>query len=182
MNENINDNGGMFEDVQAMAAIESRETIGLKNKLNIAEDCIQALKAELFKVESDRRNTINNLQRENASMRKAFVNALRESEDAARKFGFEKLEHSHTKRELANTKAELKAWQCKTAALIRWKNFFRDELTAQEYINAYQEQDIERLKEKLIDSVKPGMFALLNAVRNTPAVNEEPLMLAAETE
>ena len=176
MNANINDNG-MFEDVKAMEMVESAEVKSLRSKLNIAEDCIQALKAELFKVEADRRDTINGLKSENASMRKAFVNALRESEDAARKFGFEKLEHSHTKRELANTKAELKAWQCKTAALIRWKNFFRDELTAQEYINAYQEQDIERLKEKLIDSVKPGMFGLLNAVRN-----EEPLMLAAETE
>lgn len=180
MNENIN--GGMFEDVKAMEMVESAEVKSLRSKLNIAEDCIQALKAELFKVEADRRDTINGLKSENASMRKAFVNALRESEDAARKFGFEKLEHSHTKRELANTKAELKAWQCKTAALIRWKNFFRDELTAQEYINAYQEQDIEKLKEKLIDSVKPGMFGLLNAVRNAPVVNEEPLMLAAETE
>lgn len=181
MNANINDNG-MFEDVKAMEMVESAEVKSLRSKLNIAEDCIQALKAELFKVEADRRDTINGLKSENASMRKAFVNALSESENATRKFGFEKLEHSHTKRELANTKAELKAWQCKTAALIRWKNFFRDELTAQEYINAYQEQDIERLKEKLIDSVKPGMFALLNAVRNTPDVNEEPLMLAAETE
>lgn len=181
MNENINDNG-MFEDVKAMAMVESAEVKSLRSKLNIAEDCIQQLKAELFKVESDRRNTINNLQRENASLRHALVNALRESEDAARKFGFEKLEHSHTKRELANAKAELKAWQCKTAALIRWKNFFRDELTAQEYINAYQEQDIDNLKNKLVESIQPGMLGLLNAVRNAPVVNEEPLMLAAETE
>lgn len=152
MNENIN--GGMFEDVQAMAAVESKELINLRKNYALAEDCIQQLKAELFKVEDERRKEIRQLQTENASMRKA----------------------------LAFTISQLKSYQCKTGVLTRWKNFFRDELTAQEYINAYQEQDIEKLKEKLIDSVKPGMFGLLNAVRNAPVVNEEPLMLAAETE
>lgn len=154
MNENINDNGGMFEDVQAMAAVESKELINLRKNYALAEDCIQQLKAELFKVEDERRKEIRQLQTENASMRKA----------------------------LAFTISQLKSYQCKTGVLTRWKNFFRNELTAQEYINAYQEETIDKLKNKLVESIQPGMLGLLNAVRNAPVVNEEPLMLAAETE
>lgn len=160
MNENINDNGGMFEDVQAIAMVENAEVKNLRSKLNIAEDCIQALKAELFKVEESRRNEIIQLRNEVSSLRRAFA------------FVNDRLYKAHKR----------------IAGLTRWKNWFKQELTAQEWINNDLQGDNEKLTSKLVEVTNrafPGMLNLLGAVKTVPVVNareEMPLQLAAERE
>lgn len=157
-NHNGNEMGGMFEDIHAAAMVESSETLKLRRDLRIAEDCIQALKAELFKVEESRRNEIIQLRNEVSSLRRAFA------------FVNDRLSNAHKR----------------IAGLTRWKNFFRNELSAQEWLNNDLQDTNDKLVGKLTEVTNrafPGMLNLLGAVQSAPMVREEmPLQLAAERE
>ena len=147
---------GMFEDVKAMESFESSEMKTIKKRLSImstelesALSHIEKLNVDNAKNEESFRAEINNLERENASL----------------------------KRSLSIVLEELKKEKKSKAAITKNRNFWRKELMAEAVMRRLAEEELEKIKEtSTIPSTRiilPGeKTSLAMAAKIVPAIGK----------
>ena len=147
---------GMFEDVKAMESFESSEMKTIKKRLAIlsvnfenALSQIEKMNVDNAKNEESFRAEINNLERENASL----------------------------KRSLSVVLEELKKEKKSKAAITKNRNFWRKELMAEAVMRRLAEEELEKIKEtSTIPSTRiilPGeKTSLAMAAKIVPAIGK----------